>query len=271
MIENILNEFSFLMLWNGGVLFFILLGTVIYIALLPYERDHSIRKTMMFLAGTVILFITLGSPLNVLGRITFSSHIIQLVLLLLVTPPLLIKGFKMKVVHHLLSITMVKKLVHVITHPLVTISLFHLLFYGYHIPTVFDQVRVGYFSNYIYLVALLVAALLLWIPIISKERLTRNQKMRYVVITSLLFIPLSLILLLINESLYSIYTDVDLFITALELCLPELDTIPPDYFEALLPFSPAKEQKTGGGILLVSQLVIFSVLFSYIYKKRKIK
>ncbi|MEC5423777.1 cytochrome c oxidase assembly protein [Virgibacillus sp. C22-A2] len=260
MIDIILDEFHFSTLWNGGILLFLLFGAIIYLFLLPDDRNHSSRKTILFFAGLIILFLAIGSPLNIIGRITFSTHIIQIVLLLFVVPPLFIIGFKMKIIGQLMAITTVGKAMQKITHPLSAIVVFHLLFYGYHIPALFNYVRIDIFLNYLYLLALFIGALLLWIPILSPNQLSFSQKLKYCVVNSILMIPFNLILLFSKDGLFSIYTDINLFVTALEFCLPDWETIPDDVFELLLPFNPVKEQQNGGIILMVSQLIMFSVM-----------
>lgn len=96
MLDIILDEFHFSTLWNGEILLFGLFSAIIYLFLLPEEKNHSIWKTILFFTGLIVLFISIRSPINVIARIKLSTHIKQLILLLLVVPPLLIIGFKTK-------------------------------------------------------------------------------------------------------------------------------------------------------------------------------
>ncbi|WP_165767966.1 cytochrome c oxidase assembly protein [Virgibacillus indicus] len=257
MLDILLEEFHFSTMWNGGILLFILFGVIIYLFILPEDKNHKWWRTILFFTGLIILFISIGSPLNVIGRIQFSTHIIQIVLLLLFAPPLLIIGFKKKTMEKILSIPVLAKIMRVITNPIAAIILFYLLFYGYHIPVIFNNARIDLYLNYFYLLALFIAAFLLWIPIISSNRLHQKQKRYYIIANIVLLIPYSLLLLLAKDVLYMIYTDVDMFISALAVCLPDFQDIPKEFFQAIMPFNPAEEQPKGGWILLVSQLVIF--------------
>ncbi|MBY7142965.1 cytochrome c oxidase assembly protein [Virgibacillus sp. NKC19-3] len=260
MLDIILDEFHFSTLWNGGILLFGLFAAIIYLFLLPEEKNHSIWKTILFFTALIVLFIAIGSPINVIARIKFSTHIIQLVLLLLVVPPLLIIGFKKKIIEKIRTISVLDKMIHMLTNPVVAIFLFQLSFYAYHIPMLFDYVRIDLFLNYIFLLGLFISALLLWIPIVSPGRQTSGQKLKYCITNSLLLIPFSLLLFFASDSIYTIYSDIDAFIPALALCLPDYDTLTPEFFETLLPFDPVNEQQLGGGILLVSQVVVFGGL-----------
>ena len=53
----------------------------------------SHRQTIMFTMGTLIIFLSLTSPLHILSdHYLFSAHMIQHVLITLISPPLLILG-----------------------------------------------------------------------------------------------------------------------------------------------------------------------------------
>lgn len=268
MIELILDEFQFSTLWNGGILLYVLFSVILYLFLLPNEENHKKIHTFLFLAGLLVLYIAVGSPINMIARIKFSSHIIQIVLLLLVVPPLLIIGFKKKLVAQLMSIAIIKRIFNYVSRPWVAIITFFILFYVYHIPVVFDYVRVDLYLNYFYLLALFISAILLWLPILDSNALLKQTKLKYWSFISLLLCPFSFVLIYMETSLYTIYTNMDLFIKALEFCLPVYEKIPPETYMALLPFAPVEEQKFGGMILFASQIVIFGSII--IYNKRRV-
>ncbi|MUK88819.1 hypothetical protein GMD78_10485 [Ornithinibacillus sp. L9] len=257
MLDIILEEFHFSSLWNGGIFLLLSFAAIIYLFLLPHDQRHTIWKSLLYLAGLIILFIGIGSPINIIGRIEFSTHIIQIILLLYVAPPLLLLGFKQKPLEKLLSLSFFHHIVKILSHPILTIGLFYLLLYGYHLPAVFDHARIELYANYFYMLGLFISAILLWIPLLSQNILTVTQKTLYSVLNIMLIVPFSLALWLINESLYTVYTDMTTFVASMELCLPPGETLSPEYFAMLLPFYPIGEQKQGGMMLLISQLIIF--------------
>ncbi len=263
LIDIILDEFHFSTLWNGGILLFILFGLIIYFFLLPNDGQASRGKAVLFIASMVILFLAIASPLNVIARIKFSSHVIQLVLLLLVVPPLFIAGFKPKIIKLVREYRLLDKIISISTNPVVAFLLFYSLFYLYHIPVIFNYVRIDLFLNYVYLLILFNAALLLWISILYGK----IKRIGLYILTNILaFLPFIIVLMVAKNSLYSVYTDINLFMSALALCLPDWDTIPEDFFVSLLPFDPVVEQIKGGGIFLISQLAVF--IGSILYKKK---
>ncbi|WP_163971185.1 cytochrome c oxidase assembly protein [Oceanobacillus halotolerans] len=269
MIDVILDEFHFSSLWNGGIFLFLSFSAIIYVLLLPASKNHSWKRIILFISGLIILFAAVGSPLNIYGRLLFSYHIGQVILLLLVAPPLILLGLKTKIPASFLKNPVVEKIKRIITSPVFTLILFNVLFYGYHIPFVFDNARVDLFLNYFYLLALFIGALLLWYPLISQTRLTRKQKGIYGITTSILLIPFSVWLLMMNTSLYNVYTDFSEFVASLEYCLPPGETLPVEYVEALLPIAPVYEQRLGGGIFLIIQILLFNGLLFFINKFNK--
>ncbi|MFD1849930.1 cytochrome c oxidase assembly protein [Oceanobacillus bengalensis] len=264
MLEIILDEFHASTLWNGGIFIFTAFAIIIYFLLLPSSGRHSIWKSFVFLLGLIAIYASLGSPLNIIGRIKFSTHMIQIVLLLLVAPPLVIIGFKNEIIRKAIKkMAFARKLIQVLTKPIVAIILFYVLFYGYHIPVIFNYARLDLYLNYFVLLALFIAAILLWVPILKLNYLTAKQKGVYGLLNIILIIPYSIILFTQGEGIYSLYTDIDLFMSSLVVCLPNADLLTPDFFQSLLPFDPVKEQQLGGVILLLSQIVIFALGIVY--------
>jgi len=259
MLEFIIDEFDFHVstLWNGGVVLFILFFIILYIFILPSGKNHTVWKTVIFFAGLIALFIALGSPINIVARIKYSSHIIQLIFLLLVAPPLLIYGFKKEIIERAREIEWIDQTIRILTKPVNALILFFVLFYIYHVPFVFDFVRIDLFLNYLFFFLLFGAAILLWIPILSeKSKLTGNQKMLYAIVNIVLFIPYSLILFTANEGLYLLYTDTEMFRSSVELCLPNEEDVPPEFYQALIPYDPVQQQVEGGKVLLIWQVII---------------
>ncbi|MCT2537674.1 cytochrome c oxidase assembly protein [Aquibacillus koreensis] len=262
MITDILANFSFLSQWNAGILLMVLLGTVFYLFLLPSGTNHTVKKTIMFVVGIVLFYIALGSPLNILGRILFRAHIIQMIILYLVVAPLFVISTKSELFAKLITYSYVKKGYLAITRPIFVILFFYGLFIFYHIPVLFDFIRMNYTLNYVYLFVMFIVALLWWSPLFpftsEVDRLSNTKKLLYIICNLSLFLALSLFFILQNNSLYSIYMDFELLMAAILLCLPAgetIETLPNDFVETLLPFPPLREQRIGGVFLLISQLI----------------
>ena len=102
----------------------------------------------------------------------------------------------------------------------------------------------------------------MWVPIISGK----NNTLSYHAFCIGSMIPLGGILLVSKEILYQAYTDLTTFTQALEVCLPVGEGISPELALLLLPFEPVKEQQLGGGILLISAIIVFGV--TYLLRRR---
>ena len=122
MLDIMLEEFPFASLWNTGIFLFIAFAAIIYLFLLPQEKNHRLWKTVFFFIGLIVLFIATGSPINIIGRIQFSVHIIQVVLLCLIAPPLLLIGMKWNIIHRLIQYELISRINSFLIRPYVTIS-----------------------------------------------------------------------------------------------------------------------------------------------------
>lgn len=276
-IFNILINFSYHVLWNFGVLFIVLITGIIYLFLLPSGDNHSRKKTTLFLIGLFVFFVALGSPLNILGRLIFRAHMIQMLLLVFIAAPLLLYGLKTKVFDWLMERFQLHFFAQKFTKPLLAVLIFHSLWMLYHLPSVFNFVRIQYVWNYLSVFAIFVASLILWIPIFpvvkSVKRLTGKSMKKYCIMNVILFFPMAFIYLLVPNSLYPIYSDPDLLLTALTLCLPpgvSMDSLPDNLIETLLPFSPIHEQKYAA-IILIFHLIILTIASLFPLKRKKIK
>ncbi|MFD1779000.1 cytochrome c oxidase assembly protein [Fredinandcohnia salidurans] len=272
MISQILDGFSFHSQWNGGIIFFTLILIVLYMFLLPTPKDHPKYKSMAFTGSMLLILLAVGSPLNLLGRMLFRAHIIQIVIVLLIAAPLIVIGLKTNLLEKVLQKNGVKRVYRVLTYPVFTIVLFHGLLIGYHVPEMFDWIRTGYFTNYFFLIGLIVAAVLLWWPIIGPikehDQMTFKKKLIYIVVNIVLFLPVTLFLWLAADALYSVYSDTSQMLAALALCMPLGEEIPPDLLETLLPYPPVGEQKNGAIILFITQALIFGLSAIWLFMKK---
>jgi putative membrane protein len=256
MIDIMLEEFPFTSLWNSGIFLFLAFAAVIYLFLLPQEKNHPLWKSLVFFLGLIIVFIATGSPLNIIGRIQFSAHIIQVVLLCFIAPPLLLIGMKKRIIDRAKEVSALNKVISFLSKPYVTLGLFLIVLYAYHHPPIFDQARVDLYGNYLYIFVLFLTALLLWTPIISQKNNARFSLVYHIICIGLV-VPLAGLLLFSKDILYQAYTDMTTFTQALEVCLPPGQALSPELVLLLLPFEPIMEQQIGGIIWLVSGFVVF--------------
>lgn len=266
-IQDILGSLSYHEKWNFGVLYFVLITTILYFLLLPKSSTDTKLKAGLFVLGLFIYFFALGSPLNLLGRIQFRAHMIQMIMLFFLSAPLLVIGLKAEFLKMAFSIPFLKKVLRMVMNPTGSLITFHLLFIIYHIPSVFDYVRIDIFLHNFYIFAMFIVALLFWSaifpPVKELNQLTNRSRRSFYIGFVLLFLPLVVVLSLSKDIFYSIYTDIDLIKSSLAVCLPtgiDVSILEDDIIEALLPFPPQREQVIGGFILLITQVVSLSLI-----------
>lgn len=271
MTDILLDEFPFATLWNGGILFFVFLGLVLNFFIIPKARDNAVLKAIAIVLGMIILFITLGSPLNILGRLEFSLHVLQLILMTLVAAPLIVIGFKFRELDFLLKIKPIDRIVSLMVNPILTIGLFYSLFYVYHIPTVFNTIRTDLYLNYFYMFGLFIASMLLWIPLVYDKKLISNKKLKYIFVNVIGLLIFSIIMIISKNNLYEVYTNPDFFAKALELCFPQNIEIDPEIYLELIQYEPVIQQKQGGFMLIFSTVIIFGISLFTIKRREIIK
>lgn len=272
LIEILLDELHVSSVWNGGILLLAFFTLILYFFILPTGKNHTWWKSIIFIIGVFVAYMAIGSPLNIVARIQFSTHIIQLILLLLVAPPLLIIGFKTEIIHKALKFPIAKKIANILTKPYVAFILFFIFLTMLHVPAIFDAARMDIYTNYFYMFGLLFIAILYWIPIVTDICFERKQKLLYVGLSIFALIPVSLFLIFSTEGMYETYSDLGVFVDALEACFPpDEEPLPASFYESLLPSKPVQLQHVGGQILLGGGIVVFliTMLLVQVFEKRK--
>lgn len=105
---------------------------------LAVVRFRPVPQAPWFFAGVGVLLFALVSPLDVLGdRYLFSVHMVQHLLLLLVVPPLLLRGLPVDPLRRLLRRPLLHRVERGLTHPLVAWLLAAGTLWVWHVPTLY--------------------------------------------------------------------------------------------------------------------------------------
>ena len=124
-------------LWMALVLVGLLL---VYIYQFKTEEDFF-KKFAFFFSALGVLYVTLGSPLHVLGdHYLFSAHMLEQSLIYTLLPPLLLLGLPKQFVAPIIQVGLRTKLLSFLKRPLIPLLLFNVLFSFYHIPLMFNAV-----------------------------------------------------------------------------------------------------------------------------------
>jgi putative membrane protein len=197
-----------------------LLAATVYLAVVgPYRNRFnravpvSWSKKAAFLFGLGVLYIAQGSPVDLLGHhYLFTAHMVQMALMYMVFPPLILLGIPDWIWERLLRTALSRKIVTVITYPLLTLFLFNGLFSFYHFPVLFDHLMASHSLHLIYHTLLSVAAFTMWWPILcplpALDKLTPLRKIGYILSGSVLITPVCALVIFADSTIYETYAGV---------------------------------------------------------------
>lgn len=201
--------------WEPGILAGLigLTGAYLY-AIGPLRRRHGWAagiegsRVMAFLAGMLVVFIALISPLDTLSdHYLLSAHMVQHLLLTLAMPPLLLLGTPEWLLRPLLRFPLVKRAARLLTSPWVAYALFNATFSLWHVPSLYDWTLDSEPVHIVEHLTFMATAVLAWWPILSPlpelPRLPHPGQMVYLFFQS---IPPTLIGAIITFSPTVLYT-----------------------------------------------------------------
>lgn len=215
------------------------------------------RLVATFTSGILVIFVSLLSPLHILSdNYLFSAHMLQHILLTLVTPPLLILGTPSWLLRRLLRPVLVHRFARLVTHPIVAFVSFNVIFSVWHVPALYNlsvtshPVHIG---EHILFVA---SATLMWWPLTSTmpelPRLSYPLQMIYLFLLSvaqiIVFAPITFAV----DPLYEWYAQA-----------PEIWSIKPVVDQQIGGII----MKVGGGVLFMTLLI--TVFFRWFNKEEE--
>lgn len=221
----------------------------------------------------IVLYIIKGSPLDLLGHIMFTVHMTQMAFLLLLAPILLIKGIPWWIWRVVVNAPVIKPIVKVVTKPVVAIFIFIGLFSVYHIPLVFDGIKLDETTHGLFTFILFLAALFMYWPVFNnvegQHQLKPLYKIAYIIGNAILITPACGLIIFASAPLYATYTDGEAWLRAMELCVPKstlsgLSLSGPELFTSM---TPVGDQQLGGVLMKIIQEVIFAFILVSVFRK----
>lgn len=275
-----ISIFGFQALWSPvmiGVLVFI---TILYFLItVKWRNDFKVseplkkKEAAYFLVSIVLLYIIKGSPVDLMAHIMFSYHMVQMALLLLLVPPLLMKGIPWWIWKAVIELPAVRKVFPVLTKPLLSLIVFSGLFSFYHIPLFFDYIKLDEGLHGTYTFVLFLSALFMWWSIVDIEgvsqRLHGLKKIGFIIGSAVLITPACALIIFTGTPLYDTYTNSDTWLKAMELCVPAstlagLSLSGPELFSNMTPLA---DQQLGGILMKIVQEIIYAVFLMSIFFK----
>ncbi len=147
-----------------------------------HGRGAPRERIFAFLAGLTVIVVALSGPIDRGAEGSFTVHMVQHLLLTMVAAPLLLIGAPMILAlrawpgrprRRLLAV-LHSAPVRLLTHPLVTWSLFFGLMWGAHLSGLYDATLRNESLHAVEHVAFLSAALLFWMPVVRADPIPRS-------------------------------------------------------------------------------------------------
>lgn len=232
-------------------------------------------QRFLFYSGVGLVYLSFGSPLDLLGHLIFSAHMMSMALAYMVAPPLLILGIPLELWDKFLLWKGWKTL-RWLMQPVITLVLFNVLFSMYHFPILHDKIMTIYWLHTIVYIVLFITSLMMWWHVTPPDpkyaRLTDLKKMGYIFATGLLLTPACALIVFTGSPMYATYSDPSVWMKALGYCVPgnvqlklaALGVDGPAFFKVL---PPLQDQQLGGVFMKLVQEGINAALLYYVFKK----
>jgi putative copper resistance protein D len=179
------------------------------------------RAPLAFFGGLAVLLAALIGPLDAAVATSFSAHMVQHLLLTMVAAPLLLLGAPVTLAivawpgapRRALLAVVRSGPARLLTHPVVAWALFFGVLWGVHLTGVYDAALRNPTLHALEHVALLVTALLFWMPIVRADpapsRLSYPARILYLFVAMPAMAFLGLVLVSARDPLYPMYAQVE--------------------------------------------------------------
>jgi putative membrane protein len=230
--------------WNPWVIALCAVSFLAYCA-----RQHSRRKTAWLLAGQVMFFLTLTSPMDALADgYLFSAHMLQHLLLLLVVPPLILLSLPPAPISGRFQNGPWKWLNWILRHPLAAWFLGVGGMWIWHAPTLCNAAVTNGWVHRLQYASLLVMGFAFWWPIIGPWKPQRLSPLAGVVYLSSACLGCTVLGIIITFSpvaVCSIYLHPS----------DQLGILP--LLQNQWGLTPAKDQQLGGLLMWVPACLVY--------------
>ena len=273
-----LSIFGFQALWSPFFIFATLLILALYFFVTINKRDLfegneklTKKQASAFVIAIILLYIVKGSPLDLIGHILFSVHMVQMAILLMLIPPLMIAGIPTWVWHKIISYQVFQKILRFFTKPILALIVFSGLFSIYHIPLILDFIKQNEWYHSLFTLILFISAIFLWWPIMNKvegeHKVHGLSKVGFIIGSAVLITPACALIIFADQPMYETYTSGAAWVKSMELCVPAstLATLSLSGPEMFTSMPTIEDQQLGGVIMKIIQEVIYGVILAMVF------
>ncbi|MGM9986640.1 MAG: cytochrome c oxidase assembly factor CtaG [Bacillaceae bacterium] len=275
-----LTIFGFESLWSPIFLLFCIgiIGIYYYLNFKFGKKVDSAdrvtgKQQTSFVVGVVLLYLANGGPLDLLGHIMFTAHMVQMATLFIVVTPLLIVGIPNWMHKKIVETKIVKAILNTIGKPLIAIFIFNGVFSLYHLPAIFDVVKTSMTLHSIYIITMFFCSFIMWWPVLNPlkegQTLSYLQKIAYMFGNGVLLTPACALIIFASHPLYETYTDPRMWGQAMQLCVSpdimnSLNISGPEFFGVT---STLRDQQSGGVVMKIFQEIVYGIIIGYVFFK----
>jgi len=275
-----LSIFGFQANWSPVMIGVLVVFTILYFLItVKWRGDFKVsepltrKEAAYFITSLVLFYIVKGSPLDLMAHIMFTYHMTQMAILLLLIPPLLMKGIPWWVWKVVIDLPVVRKIFPIVTKPLLALIVFSGLFSFYHIPLILDFIKLDEGLHGSYTFVLFLSAIFMWWSVVDviKDKATLHglKKIGYLIASAILITPACALIIFSGTAMYETYTNGDAWLKAMELCVPAstlagLTLSGPELFSNMTALA---DQQLGGILMKIIQEVIYGVVLGSIFFK----
>lgn len=210
------------------------------------DEPYPIRYVRWYVASLLLLYLAVGSPLDLIGeRYLFSLHMIQHILLMYLYPFLLLKALPPWLIRPFLEFKGVRWALRTLTQPVAALGLFTFVFTAFHVPALYELTLRDRSFHFFEHALLIGTGLLFWWPLISPlpeyPRIHPGQQMLYAVAMMISQTPVFFYLTFMTTPHY------------------------PTYARAIriVKLSPVEDQQLGGIEMKVAAMILSFILFAH--------
>jgi cytochrome c oxidase assembly factor CtaG len=142
----------------------------------PAATRPPARQKVLFVAGVLVLWAASDWPLGALGAgYLASAHMTQFVLYSVVATPLIMLGLPEPMFAAMLAKLRLTSVFRILALPLVAALVFNITMVATHAPPTTDLLRSSQIGSFVMDILWIVAAVVLWLPVISPVRSLRMR------------------------------------------------------------------------------------------------
>ncbi|HLH73646.1 MAG TPA: cytochrome c oxidase assembly protein [Chloroflexota bacterium] len=205
--------------WEPSIIVALAMVVAAYVIALARFRPRSLwdehiiarREIISFSVATLLLIVSLLSPLDYYSLYSFGVHMLQHMFLLYLIPPLLLLGIPGWALKPVLQYPFVVKALRFLTNPIVAIILFNAVLTLWHLPEFWDYTLIDSTVHAMEHLSFLAVGIIAWWPVFSPieevPRMSYPGQMLYLFIQSLVPAIIGAFITFSSVVIYPVYSE----------------------------------------------------------------